>query len=107
MSRNEEFARKPRKNSKVYKEFDRNNQRRLDLINKKYTGGGLDEGEIAELEVCKRHVSEYIAKYCPRDYGLLDEMSERIRSLLEIRKASQNGSARPAGDSDDPGACQD
>lgn len=69
-------------------EARRLNDRRLDLIDKKYTVG-LTEDEAAELEKVSGRHSEYMAARFPRDYSALEDASARIAELkakIALRK---------------------
>lgn len=61
-------------------EFRRLNERRLDLIDRKYAVG-LTDAEATQLEAVKGKVSEYMAVRHPRDYSALDDASARIAEL--------------------------
>lgn len=72
------------------------NERRLDLIQKKYDGG-LTDAEAAELEKVKSRHSEYMATWFSRDHSVLDEASARIAelkakvALRKLDRPSTNG----------------
>lgn len=68
--------------------FKAKNRRRIELIHKKYDAG-LTEEETAELEVWEREVGEYIARKCPRDGFVLDEMEARLKELKAKIKAKK------------------
>lgn len=69
-------------------EFRRLNERRLDLIDRKYAGG-LNAAEAAELETLKGKVAEYVRRIAPRDSGRPDEQHERLTALRARIAASK------------------
>lgn len=69
------------------------NERRLDLIEKKYYGGGLDEAEEEEKARLEVEVGDYVARKFPRDHGPIDEFSawiDRLKAKLEAKRAEQD-----------------
>lgn len=61
-------------------EFRRINERRLDLIDKKYSVG-LTDAEAAQLDTLKARVGEWVQIKFPRDASALDEASARLAEL--------------------------
>lgn len=61
-------------------EFRRLNQRRIDLIDRKYAGG-LTEAEAEELGTLKGKVADHVRRIAPRDAGMLDQQSGRLAAL--------------------------
>lgn len=68
------------------KSFKRQNERRLELIGKKYDGG-LTEDETAELAELKTWCSEWIQKRFPREAEPLDEIDKRFDEIKARLKA--------------------
>jgi hypothetical protein len=56
------------------------NQRRFDLIEKKF-GVGLSPEESAELESLQAAISELVNKVAPRDLPVLEDMKKYLESL--------------------------
>lgn len=62
------------------KSFKRQNNRRLDLIDKKYSGE-ISDVEKTELASLQKWVGDYMAEKFPRDTTVLDEMMARLDEL--------------------------
>lgn len=66
-------------------EFEVKNRRRIQLIEKKYSGG-LGEQEAAELLTLSREVSEYVRMIAVRSTDVFDHVSARIEKIKEKRR---------------------
>lgn len=66
------------------------NERRLDLIQKKYDAG-LSDREEAELETVSGKVREYMATWFPRDHSVADDATARIAELKAKIAARKQG----------------
>lgn len=62
-------------------EFTAANERRIDLINKKYADNSLTEAEADELDRLQKYVEEYLAVHAP-----VPKLSDEEKSLLEKLK---------------------
>lgn len=52
------------------------NQRRVELIHKKYLGAGLTAKEDAEMEKLQKWVSDHVDKRHPIDFSVIKEMKQ-------------------------------
>ncbi len=59
--------------------------RRVDLINKKYAGGGLSPEESAELRAINRLLDGEQPRFNQQDWGLLDEAAHLIKQQFTAR----------------------
>lgn len=73
------------------KSFKKVNERRCELIDKKFNGGLTDE-EALELKIVKEWVADWIQKRCPRDTAACDDAEKRLDEIKARIQAKKEAS---------------